>query len=167
MLADIELAGVVTDDHGIGQKAMRLDAAPQRPFGGDHGRIGSDLESGDAEPIEMCTPGRLIGEELIRMFGQAGDHRCGKRAVAHIGQRLGIDDVITMAGAQQLQEIETALRIRGAEPGEVCVADLRAEAIRGLVASTGIVDRDPGGAREPGAQHLAVLRQEAVLTGDQ
>ena len=31
----------------------------------------------------------------------------------------------------------------------------------------GIVDRDPGGAREPGAQHLAVLRQEAVLAGYQ
>ena len=75
MLADIELARVVTDDHGGGQKAMRLDAAPQRPFGGNHDRIGRDLESGDAEAVEMCTPGRLIGEELIGMFGQAGDHR--------------------------------------------------------------------------------------------
>jgi hypothetical protein len=54
-----------------------------------------------------------------------------------------------------------------AKPDKVCVADLRAEAIRGLVASAGIVDRDPGGAREPGAQHLAVLRQEAVLAGYQ
>ena len=66
-----------------------------------------------------------------------------------------------------MEEIEAALRSRGAKPDKVCVADLRAEAIRGLVASAGIVDRDPGGAREPGAQHLAVLRQEAVLAGYQ
>jgi hypothetical protein len=29
MLAEVELTGVITDDDGIGQKAMRLDAAPQ------------------------------------------------------------------------------------------------------------------------------------------
>jgi hypothetical protein len=33
--ADVELTGIVTDDHGVGQEAMGLDAAPQRPFGGD------------------------------------------------------------------------------------------------------------------------------------
>src|SRR6516225_1786868 len=28
MLADVELTGVVADDHGVGQEAMRLDTAP-------------------------------------------------------------------------------------------------------------------------------------------
>ena len=148
VVADIELAGVVADDHGVGQEAVRLDAAPQRPLGGDQDRIGSDLEGGDAEPVEMCAPGRLIGEEPVRMFGQAGDHRCGERALAHVGQRLGIDDVIVVAGAQQLQEIEAALRVCGAEPGEVRVADLRAEAVRGLVARAGVVHGDPGSASQ-------------------
>ncbi len=36
-----------------------------------------------------------------------------------------------------------------------------------LVASPGVVHRDPGGAREPGAQHIARLIEEAVLAGDQ
>jgi hypothetical protein len=38
MLADGELAGVVTDNHHIAQQSMRLDAAPQRSFGGRPGR---------------------------------------------------------------------------------------------------------------------------------
>ncbi len=29
--ADVELPGVVTDDDGVGQEAMRLDAAPKDP----------------------------------------------------------------------------------------------------------------------------------------
>lgn len=62
MLADIELARVVTDDHGGGQKAMRLDAAPQRPFGGNHDRIGRDLESGDAALGNVRLPPGLFLE---------------------------------------------------------------------------------------------------------
>ena len=68
-----------------------------------------------------------------------------------------------MAGAQELQEIETALRSGGAKPSEVVVADLGAAAIHAFVASTGVVHRDPGCARQAGAQHIAGLGQEAVL----
>jgi hypothetical protein len=53
VLADIELAGIIADDNGGGQEAVRLDTAPQGPLGGDHDRIGIDLERGDAEPFEM------------------------------------------------------------------------------------------------------------------
>jgi hypothetical protein len=28
VLTDIELAGIVADNHGVGQEAMRLDASP-------------------------------------------------------------------------------------------------------------------------------------------
>ena len=97
----------------------------------------------------MRGPGRLIGEAAVGMFGQAGDDMAGERAVAHIGQRLGIDDVIAMAGAQQREEVEAALRPGGAEPGEMRVADLGAEAVRGLVARAGVVHRDPGGCVSP------------------
>jgi hypothetical protein len=101
------------------------------------------------------------------LFGQAGDHRGGKGALAHIGQRLGIDDVIAIAGAQQLEEVAAALRSGGAEPGKMRVADLRAEAVRSLVTGASVVHRDPGGARKPGAEHIAGLVEEAVLAGDQ
>jgi len=72
-----------------------------------------------------------------------------------------------MAGAQQLKKVETALRSAAAEPGELRIADLGAEAVLGLVARTGVVDGDPGGIGKPGPQHVAGLRQEALLAGDQ
>src|SRR5580658_4117035 len=42
MKTDIELASVVADDHGVGEKAMRLDAAPCGGFAGDQHGIGMD-----------------------------------------------------------------------------------------------------------------------------
>ena len=87
--------------------------------------------------------------------------------LAHIGERLGVDHVVAMAGAQQVEEIEPALRAGGAEPGEAVVADLRAEAVRRLVARAGVVDRDPGRRLKAGAQHVARLVEEAVLAADQ
>jgi hypothetical protein len=69
-----------------------------------------------------------------------------------------------VAGAQQFEEVKAALGVRGAEPGDVLVADLRAEAVSGLVAGAGVVNRDPVGAREPGTEHLTGLGEEVVLT---
>lgn len=56
------------------------------------------------------------------MAGQAGDGMLGQGALAHVGQRLGVD----VAGAQQLQEVEAAPGACGGEPCEVLVADLGA-----------------------------------------
>src|SRR6202795_5375890 len=109
VLADIELTGVVTDNYRVRQKAMRLDASPQGSFAGNHDGIGIDFESQDAKPVEMRSPGCLIGEDPVGMFGQAGDHRPGERALAHICQCLGIDDIIVMAGAQQIEEVAAVL----------------------------------------------------------
>ena len=91
----------------------------------------------------------------------------GQRAFAHVGQCLGIDDVIVVAGAQQFEEVEAALGGGGAEPGEMRIADLRAEAVRGLVARAGVVHRDPGGCRKSGAQHVTRLAEKSVLALDQ
>ncbi len=109
MLADIELAGVVADDHSVGEQAMRLDAAPQSAFGGDQHGIGMDLQGGDAGPLQMSVPRCAIGEDAILMLAQAGDDGSAERAGAHIGQGFVIDDVIAMPGAQQFEEVETAL----------------------------------------------------------
>ena len=68
MRTDIELAGVVAHDHGAGEQAMRLDAAPQSAFGGDQHGIGMDLERGDAEPLQMSAPCRAIGEGAVLML---------------------------------------------------------------------------------------------------
>jgi hypothetical protein len=41
--------------------------------------------------------------------------------------------------AQQFEEVQPALRARRAEPGEIRIADLRAEAVRRLMTSPAIV----------------------------
>src|ERR1700729_132703 len=64
-----------------------------------------------------------------------------------------------MAGAQQAEKIEAALRGGGGEGGEMGVADLGAKAVIGLVARAGVVHRDPGRARQPGAQYIARSRR--------
>ena len=128
-------------------------AAPQRPFSSDQHRIGQDREGGDAEKLQVGLPCRPIGEQLVVMLGEQPDDRSGKRAAAHIGERFGVDHVVAMPGAQQLQEIEPALRGGRAEPGEVVVADLGTVAVHRLVARAGVIDRDPGRRLQPGAQH--------------
>jgi hypothetical protein len=75
MLADIELTSIVTDDHRAGQKAMPLDAAPEGSLGGNHGGIGIDLESQDAKPVEVRSPGGLTGKDLVGMRAITGPAR--------------------------------------------------------------------------------------------
>src|SRR3712207_6261602 len=87
----------------------------------------------------------------------------GQGPLAHVGQRLGIDHVVRMAGPQQPKEVQPALAGRGAEPGEVVVADPRAAAVRRPVPRPGVVHRDPGGTRQPGPRHVTTLVQEAPL----
>ena len=107
-------------------------------------RTGSDPQVGDAEPPEVIPPRRLVGEVPVRMAGQGRDDRTGQGALAHVGQRLGIDHVIGVAGPQHLQEVQPALRGSGREGGEVIVADLGAVAVPVFVARTRVVDADPG-----------------------
>jgi len=80
-----ELAGVVGEDDGVGQQAMRLDAAPQRPFGGDPDRIGGDGQRDNTEPVEMVQPSRLVHEMPLGMRGQPRDHGTRQRPLTHIG----------------------------------------------------------------------------------
>ena len=68
--ADVELACVVADNHHLAQQPVRLEAAPQRPFGGDTDRIRCDLHCRDVKAVEMCSPGGLIGEPRLLVRGQ-------------------------------------------------------------------------------------------------
>ena len=78
VLADIELAGVVADDDGLGKQAVRLDAAPQSAFGGDHHGVRVDFQRGDPERIEVRAPGLVIGEPLVAVLGQTIEHVAGQ-----------------------------------------------------------------------------------------
>ena len=67
MATDGELAGVIADNDRVTQKFVRVDAAPQRALGGDLDRVGSDVELGDAQPLQMRLPGRRISELFVGM----------------------------------------------------------------------------------------------------
>jgi hypothetical protein len=144
-----ELPGVVGQDHSVGQQPMSLDRAPQRAFGGDTDRVG--IQVGDAKSLEMLPPRRLVGEVPVGMVSQGFDDRASQGALAHVGQGLGVDDVVAIASPQHFQEIQPALR--GGEGGEVIVADLRAVAVPVPVAGAGIIHTDPGRRFQPGPQH--------------
>jgi len=131
VLTDVELPGIIADNHGVGQEAVRLDAAPQRSL------VAISTGSGLTFRAEMPSFSRWRSRLPDRRTSgrdarQAGHHMRGQRAFAHVSQRLGIDDVIAMAGAQQREKVEAALRAGGAEPGEVRIANLRAEAVGAL-----------------------------------
>jgi len=78
-------------------------------LGGDQHGVRIDLQGRDAELLKVRVPGRLIGEAAVGMSAEPTDHMTGQRAFAHLGERLVIDDVIAMAGAQQAEEVEAAL----------------------------------------------------------
>src|SRR5512134_4085291 len=96
------------DDHRILKEAMGGDGAPQGALGGEHHRVGMDLEAGDAQGVEMSIPRRLIGAATGKMGRQHGDDRAGQIAPAHRAEGLVVEDVIAMAGAQQAEEVGPA-----------------------------------------------------------
>jgi hypothetical protein len=106
MPADIELAGIVAEDDGVGQEAMRLDAASQRALGRKPHRIPHRLQirldaGRDAQTGQMCLPSRTIDKMPVRLLDQPCDHRRGQPPAAHVVQRLGIDHLVAMTGTQK------------------------------------------------------------------
>ena len=84
----------------------------------------------------MVHPGHLVGEALVGMGGQLRDYGAGQAALAHVGERLGVDHVVGVAGPQDLEEIQPALGRGGGERGEVVVAELGADGVPVPVSST-------------------------------
>src|SRR5580765_5995562 len=146
---------------------MRLDAAPQCPFGGDADWVRGDPHYADAKLIEMRLPGSLIGEPRLLMGGQRTDDRPGKVSSAHIVQRRRVDDAVCEPGAQEIQEVQPALARAGAEPGEIIVADLGGEAVLASMACTSVIHRDPGRRPQARPQYVTVLIKEPILSSDQ
>jgi hypothetical protein len=99
MPADIELASIVAEDDGVGEEAMRLDAAPQRALGRKPHRILHRLQirldaGRDAQTGQMRHPSRAIDKMPVRPLGQPCDHRPGQPPAAHVVQRLRIDHLV-------------------------------------------------------------------------
>ncbi len=167
VLANGELASIIADNHHLAQQPVCLDAAPQRAFGGNTDRVGRDLQCADAEAVEMRLPGRLIGEPHLSMGGQPMDDGPCQGTPAHIVQRRVVDDIVGVSGTQQVEEVQPALARPRAEPGEVVIADLRAEPVLAGMARAGVVHRDPTRGLQAGPQHIMVFHQEPILPGNQ
>ena len=87
----VELAGVVGDDGGVAQQAVRGDRADERGLG-DDAAPAADVKAG-----QVRLPGGLIGEALMVMANQGVDHRCGHRVLDHVGFGGGVDQVVRPA----------------------------------------------------------------------
>jgi len=92
----------------------------------------------------MRLPSGVIGEAGFRLCCQPGDQDGRQCARAHVGERGVVQHEVAVAGPQEIKEVQPALRRACAEPGEVVIADLRAEAVGRLVPRAGVVDRNPG-----------------------
>jgi hypothetical protein len=60
--AHCELSGVIAQDDRVAQKIMCVDAAPDRPFGGDLDLIGSRSEPMPRKAVSGLRCGRQFGE---------------------------------------------------------------------------------------------------------
>jgi hypothetical protein len=128
---------------GITEEAMRADAAPLGALGGDQHRLGRRGQCDETEPVEVSRPRGLIGEAALGLRRQTGDQGGGQSAVAHVFERRIVQHKVDMAGAQQIEEVQPALRGPRAELGESVVADLRAEAVLGFMPRRGVIDGYP------------------------
>ena len=59
------------------------------------------------------------------MRGKSMHERPGQSMLAHVVQGRIINHIVGVTSAQQVKEVQTALAVRRAEPGERVVADLR------------------------------------------
>ena len=163
MPADVELPGVVAQNHGIAQKFVRLNAAPQRRFGGDPGRVRRDLQRVEAQPVEMCLPGGLVAEPCLRFSLQTGDRGRWQALVSHVVVSGVVEHVVSVAGAEQIEEVQPALRGPRAEPGEPLIADLRAKPVLPGMPRAGVVNCDPGRCFQPRAQNLVGFGDQPLM----
>ena len=83
------------------------------------------------------------GNRLLSAPRQKSDPRPREAALAHIIECRRVDHIVPVAGPEQRKKVEPAPAIRGHEPGEAMVADLRANAVRRLLPGRG----DTGPAR--------------------
>jgi hypothetical protein len=103
VLENVELAGLIGDDHGVGQQAAGDDRT-------DHGGLG-DLPATagtQAEAVQMGLPRRRVGKTPALVAEQAGDHSFGNLVLDQVGRGGGVGDVVGMAGAQQVEEVQPA-----------------------------------------------------------
>jgi hypothetical protein len=114
VLANVELTGIVAQHHGALQKAMRMDAAPLSPLGGDQHRVLDDRQTrrggrDDAKAVQMRLPRRLINEARVASIGQTRDQGAGQSTAAQVAERRLVHHVVGMSRPQQIKKVQPGL----------------------------------------------------------
>ena len=104
VLENVELTGIIGDDHGVGQQAAGDD-------GSDHGRLGDPptLTGAEAEAVQVGLPGRILGKAPGSGGEQSGDDAFRHAVFNQVGQRRGVDHVVGVTGPEQVEEVQPAL----------------------------------------------------------
>ncbi len=75
MSANVKLTGIIADDDGVAQEAVGMKCCPiVQALGRDLHWVWSDVQSTDAEAVEMRLPGELVGEVCPGLRRQPADH---------------------------------------------------------------------------------------------
>ena len=86
---DIELAGVVGDDHRVLEQAPFLKRADHRGFGD-----GAPMAVGHSQAGQMGFPDSLVGKAVPLMADHSGNDRLGHAVLDHPGLGCGVDHVV-------------------------------------------------------------------------
>ena len=163
VLPDIELSGIITEDDQLRREAVVDETADQGALGGGADRVFPE----DAERLEMGVPGGAIVESLWPLL-QGGEKHLWQALCPQIVQGGGIDHIVGVRPAQQLQEVDAALRIGAVEDGEVFIAKMGAIAIFSGMASSGVVDVQIGADAKAGVQQgILFLMERRLVFGNQ
>ena len=80
VMADVELAGVVADDHRALNKPCDITLPHSAPSVAILGASGRTSRAANSEAIEVAISGILVGEPFAPVRRQNSDHRPRKRS---------------------------------------------------------------------------------------
>ena len=67
------------------------------------------MTGAEAEAVQVGLPRRLVGKAPGSGGEQSGDDAVRHAVFDQVGQRRGVDHVVGIAGAQQVEEVQAAL----------------------------------------------------------
>ncbi len=125
MEKNVELPGIVTEDHQLFRETVIENAAEQRA-------LRSDPDMAIllyAQLLQVPLPIRLGRKMFVGVFGEPCEQRLRKVLPLYVGERILVNHVIAVPVAQQLQEIDSALASRAFEPCEELIAYMSAVSV--------------------------------------
>ena len=147
MEQNIELPGIVTEDHQLFREPVMQNAAEQRALRGD---LDMTIFC-DAQLLQMLLPVCRSGKMSGGVFGETCEQRLRETLPLYVRKSILTDYVISMPIAQQLQEVNPAFAPGALEPGEELIAYMSAVPVLARMPCAGIVHIDVVGYLQAGS----------------